>query len=167
MLQKHKSVKDEDEIADTPSHTGQFANFRYIGTMTKEQKMKLIETYYKAFNEQKPQGMLDCLHDDIHHDMNQGTTQVGKQKFAQFLDHMNVCYREKLKDVVIMASENVDKAAASFIVDGVYLKTDGSLPPAQNQKYEIKAGTFFEFKNNLISRVTTYYNLPEWINLVK
>lgn len=135
--------------------------------MTKEQKTKLIENYYKAFNEQKPDGMLACLHDEIHHDMNQGATQVGKQKFAQFLDHMNECYREKLKDITIMASENVDKAAASFIVDGVYLKTDGSLPPAKNQKYEIKAGTFFEFKNNLISRVTTYYNLPEWINLVK
>lgn len=135
--------------------------------MTKEQKTKLIETYYKAFNEQKPDGMLACLHDEIHHDMNQGATQVGKQKFAQFLDHMNECYRENLKDITIMTSENVDKAAASFIVDGVYLKTDGSLPAAKNQKYAIQAGTFFEFKNNLISRVTTYYNLPEWINLVK
>lgn len=135
--------------------------------MTKEQKTKLIENYYNAFNQQKPESMLACLHDEIHHDMNQGTTQVGKQKFAQFLDHMNECYRETLKDIVVMASENVDKAAASFVVDGIYLKTDGSLPAAKNQKYEIKAGTFFEFKNNLISRVTTYYNLPEWINLVK
>jgi steroid delta-isomerase-like uncharacterized protein len=92
--------------------------------------------------------------------MNQGGTQVGKQKFAQFLDHMNECYLEKLKDITIMA-------AADFVVDGVYLKTDGSLPVAKKQKYEIKAGTFFEFKVGLISRVTTYYNLPEWINLVK
>lgn len=135
--------------------------------MTKEQKIKLIESYYKAFNEQNADGMMACLHDEIHHDMNQGATQVGKQKFAQFLEHMNECYREKLKDIVIMTSENEDKAAASFIVDGIYLKTDGSLPPAKNQKYEIKAGTFFEFKSNLISRITTCYNLPEWISLVK
>lgn len=135
--------------------------------MTKEQKTKLIENYYKAFNQQNPEGMMACLHDEIHHDMNQGATQVGKQKFAQFLGHMNECYRETLKNIVIMVAENADKAAASFIVDGVYLKTDGSLPVAKNQKYEIKAGTFFEFKNDLISRVTTYYNLPEWVNLVK
>lgn len=135
--------------------------------MTKEQKTKLIESYYQAFNEQNPEKMLTCLHDEIHHDMNQGATQVGKQKFAQFLDHMNQCYREKLVDIAIMTPDLGEKAAASFIVDGVYLKTDGSLPVAKNQKYKIAAGTFFEFKNNFISRVTTYYNLPEWIGLVK
>ncbi len=135
--------------------------------MTNEQKTKLIETYYEAFNRQQPKKMLECLHEEIHHDMNQGATQVGKQKFAQFLDHMNVCYSEKLKDIVIMTPESGTKASARFLVDGIYLKTDGDLPPAHKQKYLIPAGTFFEFKDNLISRVTTYYNLPEWIGLVK
>ena len=135
--------------------------------MTKEQKTKLVETYYQAFNQHNPSGMLECLHEEIQHDMNQGATQVGKQKFAQFLDHMSECYLESLKDITVMVSENSDLASARFIVDGTYLKSDGALPEAHQQKYKIKAGTFFEFKNSLISRVTTYYNLSEWINLVK
>lgn len=135
--------------------------------MTKEQKIKLIETYYEAFNQQNPKMMLECLHKDVVHDMNQGVSQKGKQKFADFLDHMNDCYSEKLVDIVVMTPESGDKASASFIVDGIYLKTDGQLPVANNQKYKISAGTFFEFKDSLISRVTTYYNLPEWISLVK
>ncbi len=127
----------------------------------------LIQKYYTAFNSSDVQGMLDCLTEDVVHEMNQGKTQIGKTAFQKFLDHMNECYKETLTDIVIMPSSNGDRAAAEFLVLGKYLKTDGTLPPASGQEYKIKAGTFFEIRDGKISRVTTYYNLPAWIEMVK
>ena len=46
---------------------------------------------------------------------------------------------------------------------GAYNNTDEGLPPASGQKYVLPAGTFFAIKDGKISRVTTYYNLTEWL----
>lgn len=127
----------------------------------------LIARYFEVFNKGDAAAMLSLVDDNIEHDSNQGKTHVGKAKFEAFLNHMNECYKEEIKDLVIFASEDGKRASAEFMVHGTYLKTDGSLPPARNQKYVIRAGSFFEIKNNKISRVTTYYNLPLWIEMVK
>ncbi|HRN84136.1 MAG TPA: isopropylmalate/homocitrate/citramalate synthase, partial [Hyphomicrobium sp.] len=50
-----------------------------------------------------------------------------------------------------------------FNVNGEYLNTDSELPPAQGQKYVLPAGTFFAIRDGKIARVTTYYNLTDWI----
>lgn len=127
----------------------------------------LIARYFEVFNKGDAAAMLALVDDNIEHDINQGKTQTGKAKFEAFLNHMNECYKEELKDLVIFASDDGKRASAEFMVHGTYLKTDGSLPPARNQQYVIRAGSFFEIKNNKISRVTTYYNLPLWIEMVK
>lgn len=127
----------------------------------------LISRYFEVFNNGDAAAMLELVDDNIEHDINQGKTQVGKVKFEAFLHHMNECYKEDLKDLVIMVSDNGKNASAEFMVHGTYLKTDGGLPPARHQQYVIRAGSFFEVKNNKIIRVTTYYNLPHWIELVK
>ena len=126
---------------------------------------KLIEKYYESFNARDVEGMLACLHPDFVHDVNEGSSKSGKIEFEKFLHYMNEHYLEKLENIVIMSDATVHYAA-KFIVDGVYLKTDGALPPAQGQKYKIPATSLFEIKDALISRVTTYYNLKEWIRLV-
>jgi steroid delta-isomerase-like uncharacterized protein len=127
----------------------------------------IIEQYFKAFNDQNYKGMMDLLDPEIEHDINQGQTQVGLEAFDKFLKHMDECYLEKLENIVVMDSGNGQNASAEFIVNGKYLKTDSGLPPARGQTYKIRAGSFFEFRNNKIKRVTTYYNLPLWIDLVK
>lgn len=127
----------------------------------------LIVRYFEVFNKGDAAAMLSLVDENIEHDINQGKTQIGKAKFEAFLNHMNECYKEELKDLVIFASDDGKRASAEFMVHGTYLKTDGTLPPARNQKYVIRAGSFFEIKNNKISRVTTYYNLPLWIEMVK
>jgi steroid delta-isomerase-like uncharacterized protein len=127
----------------------------------------LIENYFTIFNSGDVPRMLSLVDKDIEHDSNQGKTHVGILKFEAFLHHMNECYKEEITDLVIMDSGNGKNMAAEFTVHGVYLKTDGDLPPARNQKYTIRAGSFFEIKNNKVKRVTTYYNLPLWIDLVK
>jgi steroid delta-isomerase-like uncharacterized protein len=123
----------------------------------------LIQRYYEAFNAKHWSGMVDCLSDAIHHDVNEGDARGGREKFTAFLAHMDDCYDERLTDIVIMASPDGARAAAEFIVNGTYKQTDGNLPPARGQKYRLPAGAFFEIKDGRITRVTTYYNLKDWI----
>lgn len=126
----------------------------------------LIQKYYDSFNQGNMAGMFSCLHPDFVHDVNEGKRQGGLVEFTKFMDHMNTCYKEELKDIYIMPHVSGKRASAEFVVHGTYLKTDGKLPEAKNQKYVIPAGTFFEIKDDKILRVTTYYNLNDWIKQV-
>lgn len=123
----------------------------------------LIERYFTAFNQGDKAAMLACLVEDVRHDVNQGGVRIGKALFAEFFEHMENCYKENLTDMVIMVSEDGKRASAEFTVNGTYLKTDEGLPPANGQTYQLPAGTFFAIDGDKISRVTTYYNLEDWI----
>jgi steroid delta-isomerase-like uncharacterized protein len=76
------------------------------------------------------------------------------------------CYREELRDIVVMASPDGARAAAEFQVHGAYLAQDSGLPPARGQRYALPAGAFFALRDGRISRVTMYYNLQEWLRQV-
>lgn len=131
--------------------------------------LQLVQDYYAAFNRQDRQKLLSCLSEDVCHDINQGHREVGLAAFNKFLDRMDASYRENLSDIRIMMDSTGGHASAEFIVTGTYLKTDVGLPEARGQKYVIPAGTFFEIDTTKwkINRVTTYYNLPAWIEAVK
>ncbi|MFY0312788.1 ketosteroid isomerase-related protein [Leisingera sp. D0M16] len=122
-----------------------------------------ITRYFAAFNAGDTDTMLDCLDDQIAHHVNEGKIRTGKEKFAEFCAHMSRCYKEELTDMVIFSSEDGSRAAAEFIVNGTYLATDEGLPEAKGQTYRLPGGSFFELKDGKISRVTTYYNLADWI----
>ncbi|GHC22176.1 hypothetical protein GCM10007291_21870 [Gemmobacter nanjingensis] len=122
-----------------------------------------IEAYYAAFNAANPEGMMACLTDDIEHRVNEGGIRRGMEKFAEFCSHMGVSYREELKDMEIFVNEAGTRGAAEFTVHGEYLQTDPGLPEAKGQKYILPAGAFFDLRDGKISRVTTFYNLNDWI----
>ena len=126
----------------------------------------LIATYFEAFNAGQTDRMLDLLHDEVEHHVNEGQIRKGKDLFARFNAHMTECYRENLTDMVIFANEAGDRAAAEFVVNGTYLSTDEGLPPANGQTYRLPAGSFFTIRGGKISRVTTYYNLADWMRQV-
>lgn len=123
----------------------------------------LIARYYDAFNRADREAMLACVSEDMVHDVNQGVRRTGKPAFRTFMQHMDRCYRERLEDIVIMTSADGTRAAAEFNVRGEYLATDEGLPPASGQTYLLPAGTFFVVRNGLIARITTYYNLTDWL----
>lgn len=129
----------------------------------RQQTEDLIRRYYAAFNARDWAGMVSCLADDVVHDVNQGGRHTGKGHFSNFLAHMDRCYREELRDVVILSSVDGARAAAEFTVHGKYLATDEGLPPAKGQTYVLPAGAFFEVSNGKITRVTTHYNLKVWL----
>ena len=122
-----------------------------------------ITRYFAAFNAGDTQSMIDCLSDDVAHHVNEGNIRVGKEKFAEFCDHMSRCYREELTDMVVFSTPDGSRAAAEYIVNGTYLETDVGLPEARGQSYRLPAGSFFDLKDGKISRVTTYYNLSDWM----
>jgi steroid delta-isomerase-like uncharacterized protein len=76
-------------------------------------------------------------------------------------------YDEELGDIAIMVDDSGSRAAAEFTVRGSYLATAEGLPDANGQRYSLPAGIFFEIDDGLISRVTTSYNLNDWIDQVK
>lgn len=122
-----------------------------------------VTAYYAAFNAENPAGMLACVTPDIEHRVNEGGIRLGAAKFAEFCAHMGVSYREQLQDIEIFVNASGTRAAAEFVVHGEYLKTDPGFPEAKGQKYILPAGSFFDLSEGKISRITTFYNLNDWI----
>lgn len=131
-----------------------------------EQTYRLLTRYYDAFNAQDGEAMLSCLAEDVVHDINQGEREIGKDAFRGFLARMEKAYLERLADITLMTNHDGSRASAEFVVHGKYLAADEGLPPAHGQEYQLPAGAFFEIKDDLISRVTVYYNLADWIEQV-
>ena len=125
-----------------------------------------VRTYLDAFNRGDTEGMLACLSGDVRHHVNEGGVREGKDAFRAFCDHMSRSYREELRDIVVFETEGGTRAAAEFTVHGTYLQTDAGLPEAKGQTYSLPAGSFFTLRDGLICRVTTYYNLADWIRQV-
>ena len=123
----------------------------------------LIRRYYDAFNAKDWDGMLACVSEDIRHDVNEGDRRGGKAAFREFLAKMNRCYDERLEDIVVMVDETGRRAAAEFVVHGRYLTADPGLPKANGQTYVLPVGAFLDVADGKIARVTTYYNLKDWI----
>lgn len=134
--------------------------------MSRTQALELITAYYDAFNRQDTAAMESMVADEFEHHVNEGDIRRGKAAFAEFNQHMTTSYRENLSDMVIMANDAGDRAAAEFVVNGEYLKTDPGLPEAAGQRYVLPAGAFFAIRDGKIARVTTYYNLADWTRQV-
>lgn len=132
-------------------------------SQTRIETAKLIRTYYEAFNAGDSEGMLAHLTDDVIHDVNQGERRVGKDKFRAFNARMTHHYKEILTEITVLVSKDGTRAAAEFNVNGTYINSDSDLPAANGQTYLLPAGTFFAIRDGKISRVTTYYNLTDWI----
>ena len=131
--------------------------------MSRADTVALIGRYYDAFNRGDIEGMLACVADDLIHDVNQGERRQGKERFHAFCARMAHHYRERLEGIQIMSNDDGSRAAAEFNVRGEYLQSEDGLPQARGQKYTLPAGAFFAVKNGQIARVTTYYNLTDWI----
>ncbi|SEM52244.1 conserved hypothetical protein, steroid delta-isomerase-related [Pseudoxanthomonas sp. GM95] len=126
----------------------------------------LVDTYYAAFNRGDRQVMLALLTEDVVHDLNQGERQIGRQAFRSFLERMDSCYDEQLRDITLLSSADGTRAAAEYVVHGIYHSTDKGLPEAIGQGYVLPGGAFFQIRDHRICRVTNYYNLEDWLKQV-
>jgi steroid delta-isomerase-like uncharacterized protein len=128
---------------------------------------ELVRTYYTAFNAGNFEKMVSLLTEDVAHDVNQGERQVGRAAFTAFLAHMDQCYSEQLENIVVMTTPDGTRAAAEFMVHGIYRGTDEGLPPAHGQRYVLPAGAFFDISPGGIARVTNFYNLRDWLRQIQ
>lgn len=134
-----------------------------MSTVAAATSRNLVERYYSAFNRADWPGMLELLDGNIAHDLNQGQREIGRERFAAFLQRMARCYLEVLTDVRILVSDDGAHAAAEYVVSGQYLSGDADLPPARGQRYRLPGGAFFDIADGRITRVSNYYNLSDWI----
>ncbi|MGE0323322.1 MAG: ketosteroid isomerase-related protein [Polyangiaceae bacterium] len=134
--------------------------------MTRRDTIELLTTYYQRFNAANWSGFLELLSDDVVHDINQGGRESGRAAFGAFMQRMERCYREEIKDIVILADESGERAAAEYVVHGTYLSTDEGLPEATGQTYVLPGGAFFELAGGKVKRVSNYYNLEEWLRQI-
>lgn len=128
--------------------------------------LEIVKEYYACFNQKNWEGMLALLDPQVRHEPNQGDVRIGNEKFTEFMQKMDEAYEETLSDMVFFSSSDDTRVAAEFVVNGIYKKAEEGLPPAHGQTYVLPAGAFLEVKAGKITRVTTYYNLPLWIQLV-
>lgn len=136
---------------------------KYIFIMT---PLEVVQHYYSYFNTQNWTGMLSLVSDDIRHEPNQGDPRIGKDLFQEFLQKMDTAYQEELRDLTFFTSSVEGRIAVEFTVHGIYKEAEEGLPPAHGQTYVLPAAAFLEVKEKKIVRVTTYYNLPLWIQCV-
>jgi len=134
--------------------------------MSRSDAETTLAAYYAAFNAGDPAGMLALVTDDVEHRVNEGGIRRGREMFAEFCAHMGVSYREELRDLVIFANDDGTRGAAEFTVHGEYLQTDPGLPEARGQRYVLPAGAFFDLRDGRIARITTFYNLSDWVAMV-
>ncbi|MCF2506304.1 nuclear transport factor 2 family protein [Dyadobacter sp. CY107] len=128
--------------------------------------LDIVQAYYTSFNQKNWEGMLALVHPEVRHEPNQGDVRIGIEKFTEFLRTMDESYEETLTDMVFFTSPDDSRIAVEFIVRGIYKKGEEGFPEAYGQSYKVPAAAFLELKNEKICRVTTYYNLPLWIQLV-
>lgn len=126
-----------------------------------------IRRYFEAFNAKDKEAMLDCLTEDVAHHVNEGQVREGRALFAEFCEHMARCYDETLTEMVLFEAGDGTRGAAEYMVNGIYLETDAGLPEARGQSYRLPAGSFFTLRDGKIARVTTYYNLADWMAQVR
>ncbi|MGR3397242.1 ketosteroid isomerase-related protein [Pseudooceanicola nanhaiensis] len=126
-----------------------------------------IRRYFEAFNANDKEAMLGCLTEDVAHHVNEGQVREGRALFAEFCEHMARCYDETLTEMVLFEAGDGTRGAAEYMVNGTYLETDAGLPEARGQSYRLPAGSFFTLRDGKIARVTTYYNLADWMAQVR
>jgi steroid delta-isomerase-like uncharacterized protein len=128
------------------------------GARAADRTSALVLRFCAAYSRGDVEGMLDCVAEDVMHDVNQGPRESGKAAFRAYLQQHVRSYREEWRDVVVMSIDDGTRAAAEFSVHGVYQNAAPGMPAAQGQRYVLTAGVFFAINQGKIARITPYYN---------
>lgn len=126
----------------------------------------IVRNYYLHLCNGNCDAIAELVDQGIVHEFNQGPTHIGIEKFREFLNVKEKHYKETIQDLFIFVDLSAHRAAAEFLLKGNYVQTYPGLPAATGQSYKIRVGAFFEFRNNKISRLTTYFNFESWLSQI-
>ena len=136
------------------------------GSRASDRATALVLRYYDRFNHRDWEALLGLLADDVAHDVNQGWREIGRVRYREFVTRNARCFQEQIGEVCVLALADGRRAAAEYVIDGVYVESDPGLPPARGQKYRLRGGAFFELGETRIARITNYYNLQDWLRQI-
>lgn len=128
--------------------------------------LETAQRYYDCFNRKDYAGMFALVAPDVRHEVNEGEVRLGKAAFEEFVHGTDRAYDEQLNDMVFFTEPSGSRVAVEFVVHGIYKVASEGLPPAHGQPYILPAGAFLSIDGGLVKRVTTYYNLSLWLQLV-
>lgn len=131
------------------------------GSRATDRSSALVLRFYAAYNRRDLDAMLECVADDVVHEANQGSREIGRGAFRASLQRKFDAFREELRDIVVMCIDDGTRAAAEFAVRGTYEQDAPGLPPARGQRYALSGGGFFAIHRGRIARVAHYYNLQD------
>ena len=116
---------------------------------------ELLERYFRAYNARDIDGLLALMHDQVIHDLQCSRREVGKQAFARFLATKHALYDEHVYNLTLLVHPDGGRAAAEYQVLGFALGKGGR-PPEPGGTYRVAAGTFFDIREERISRISSY-----------
>src|SRR5690349_3159426 len=90
------------------------------GARAADRTSALVLRFCAAYGRADLDVMLDCLADDVQHDVNQGERETGKAAFRTYMQNHAQNFREELRDIVVMSIDDGTRAAAEFCVHGIY-----------------------------------------------
>lgn len=127
---------------------------------------ELIKKYYDSILSQNLSEFLGLLTIDVVHEINQGNTEIGREKFKTFIAEQFSHGKIKIDDLIILTSPDGKYATTRFLCSGNYAKSIEGFGPAKNQYWKIPVVSFFKVSNGKISHVAVYYNQNEWMKQI-
>ncbi len=127
---------------------------------------QLVNNYYHTLLLEDLSGFLNLLSDDVVHEINQGSTEIGKAKFKIFMEEQFSHGKINIKDLIVLTSEDGQYATSRYLCSGKYSKSANGYPPAKGQLWELPVVTFFKIKDNKISHVAVYFNEKDFVHQV-
>ncbi len=124
----------------------------------------IVVRYYQALFSKNLTAVMALLDPKIVHEFNQEFPEVGPAIFEEFLLKKFSHYNETIQKIDVI-SEGA-KASAFLQIKGSYNATYPGLPPATGQLYELNVYAFFEFNGNLISKISTFFNLGSFLRQI-
>ncbi len=127
---------------------------------------EIARTYYNAFNNKAWSRMAGLVHPDVLHFPNNNSLRTGRSAFLEYVQSNARRYDEWLTSFTYFANEAERKIAIEYVVNGKYIGNAPGFPPAHGQSYVLPGGAFFDVKDKLIYRISTYYNSHDWLDQV-
>ena len=131
-----------------------------------ERNQKIVNDYYKAYNNQDVEGQVELMSSNFEHFTNSGKIEKGVEAYRKYAKAVYSDVKEEVYQTHFLIGQDPSHIAVQSRAKGEYLKIDKANPKNPLKKYDIPFAEFFEIQDEKITKLSTYYNELEWKNQV-